>query len=420
MTQPHACRTKRRGVRAGARHGARAGAPHGFRAGPRGGTPRVPGSRPGLARGPLLAALLLGLAGCSPGYVLRAGWEEARILSGRRPIGHVVHDTTTPAPVRHKLRLVQDARDFARRELGLDPGHSFRSYARVHRDTLALNISAAPEFALTWKTWWFPIVGHVPYKGYFDFEDALREAARLRAEGYDVSVRPVSAFSTLGWLPDPLLSTTLRLDSLSLVETVIHEITHTTFFPSGEARFNESFANFVGHRGAIAFFCDAVRDREACESARLRWADTRTFGEFFESLVAPLREAYASDAPPEEKRRRKREIFADAARRFEEEVKPRLRAGRYGSLDPERLDNAWVLARLLYYTRLDDFERLYGSHGALRAAVDALRARAARGDPWGALDGLLEEVAGRPADEPEPPADGPGEVAERPVRRSDA
>ena len=340
--------------------------------------------RPGAAGMLALAAILLS-TGCSPGYVLRAGWEEARILSARRPIRAVVHDTTVAARTRDKLRLVLDARDFAQRDLGLRAGASYESYAELDRDTLALNVLAVPEFELRWKTWWFPIVGHVPYKGYFDFDAARAEAESLAAEGYDVSVRPVSAFSTLGWFPDPILSTTLRLDSLSLVETVIHEIAHSTFYAPGHADFNESFANFVGHRGAIAFFCDAVRDSPACEAARLRWEDTRVFGDFFQSLVEPLREVYRSDLSDEEKRARKRAVFEEAARRFDEDYRPRLRAGRYASIDPDRLDNAWILSRLLYYTRLDDFEDAYRAHGDLVATLERLLPAARDGDPWEAL-----------------------------------
>ena len=336
------------------------------------------------------ALLLLCVGGCSPAYVLRAGWEEARILSARRPIRAVIHDTTVAPETRDKLRLVLDARDFAERDLGLRAGASYESFTQLHRDTLVLTVLAAPEFELRWKTWWFPIVGHLPYKGYFDFEDARAEAAGLAAEGYDVSVRAVSAFSTLGWFPDPIMSTTLRLDSLGLVETVIHEITHSTYFPTGQADFNESFANFVGHRGAIEFFCDAVRDASACERARLRWDDTRVFGRFFHSILEPLQEVYASDMPDDAKRVAKREVFEEAVRRFETEYRPQLRAGQYGLIDPAGLDNAWIISRLLYYTRLDDFERVYAARGELVPSVEALMREASTGDPWEALTRLTE------------------------------
>ncbi|MXW67707.1 MAG: aminopeptidase [Gemmatimonadales bacterium] len=364
---------------------------------------RVSAARPGRARLPVsrgraaLLLLLLCAGGCSPAYVLRAGWEEARILSARRPIRAVIHDTTVARETRDKLRLVLDARDFAERDLGLRAGASYESFTQLHRDTLVLIVLAAPEFDLRWKTWWFPIVGHVPYKGFFDFDDARAEAAGLAEEGYDVSVRPVSAFSTLGWFPDPIMSTTLRLDSLGLVETVIHEITHSTYFPTGQADFNESFANFVGYRGAIEFFCEAVADESACVRAQWRWEDTRVFGHFFHSILAPLEEVYASAMPDDAKRAAKREVFEAAAQRFETEYKPRLHA-QYGSLDPDGLDNAWMISRLLYYTRLDDFERVYESHGALVPSVEALMREAAAGDPWEALTRLVGPADTGPAE----------------------
>ena len=325
--------------------------------------------------------------GCSPTYVLRAGWEEARILSVRRPILAIVHDTSLTKLTRDKLRLVLDVRDFAERDLGLRAGSSYETFAQLDRDTLALNVLAAPEFELRWKTWWFPIVGHVPYKGHFDLQAAFSEARKLEAEGYDVVVQPISAFSTLGWFPDPIMSTTLRLDSLALVNTIIHEITHNTFFLSGQADFNESFATFVGNRGAIAFFCDAVQDPIACGRARLSWEDTRVFGRFFHSVLKALKAVYESDLSDDEKRRGKREVFADAARRFYDDYEL---SGRYSGqlLDGDTLNNAWMISRLLYYTRLDEFESVYQGQDNLVQTLQVLMREASPGDPWEALGRL--------------------------------
>ena len=336
------------------------------------------------------------LASCSPEYVIRGGWEEAKILSDRRPIEEVVTDPETEPEVREKLLLVRDARVYAERQLGLDPGKTFTSYSRLDSDTLVLVVSAAPEFELRWKTWWFPIVGRLPYKGYFQFDKALEQAGKLESEGYDVSVRPSAAFSTLGWLPDPILSPSLREDSIGLAETVIHEITHTTFFPKGQARFNESFANFVGWRGSIEFFCDALADVERCEAAESRWHDMRLFGRFFNSVVEPLQELYASGGTEAELRAGKRRILDLAAARFDDEVRPQLISGRYRALDPDQMNNAWLLSRILYYTRLDDFETLYQSYPDLKSTVSALIEEAEGGDPWEALDRLLEQASFAP------------------------
>lgn len=342
-------------------------------------------------------------AGCSPGYVLRAGWEELQILERRRSIQEAVHDTTLSSDLRRKLRLVVDAREFAGRSLGLDPGDSFTSFASVESDTLLLVVSAAEPYRLQWKTWWFPIVGRVPYRGYFDFDEARRLERRLRDQNYDVYVRPTAAFSTLGWLPDPVLSTTLAADSVGIVETVIHEITHSTFYRAGAAEFNESFANFVGYRGAVEFFCEALADEYLCGRARDRWHDTRVFGEFYMETLAEFRELYARDLPMSEMERRKRALFRRSARRYRQGVRPRLRAGVYGELEPSGLNNAWLLGRILYYRRLDDFERVYGRTGDLRESVDRIVSAARESaDPWESLDLLLtdleEEREGDPDD----------------------
>lgn len=199
---------------------------------------------------------------CSPGYLLQAGIEEAKILGRRRPIDQVMADANTTDETRRKLRLVLEARTFAAEMLGLDAGRSYTTFSRTDGDTLALVLSAARRDRFEQHTWWFPIVGSIPYKGYFSREDAFSAAEELQQAGYDTYLRPTSAFSTLGWFNDPLLSTTLGHDDVQLVSTVIHELTHNTLYLPGQASFNESLASFVGDRGAILFFCTLEGDKE--------------------------------------------------------------------------------------------------------------------------------------------------------------
>jgi len=198
----------------------------------------------------LLAALLAvsGLA-CSPVYVVKAGLAEWRILRAREPIGDVVRDPNLDPRVRDKLAWVIEARTFAREALGLEFGDVYSTYVELESDTLAHILSAAPIGRLEAKTWWFPIVGRVPYRGYFDLEDALAAERDLVEDGYDTFLRPTAAFSTLGWFSDPVLSTFLAADEVDLVDTVIHELTHVHLFLPGAARFNESFAQFIGGVG---------------------------------------------------------------------------------------------------------------------------------------------------------------------------
>jgi predicted aminopeptidase len=236
----------------------------------------------------VLLAVALGITptGC---YISRAAYEEARILSRRQPITRLVADTSTNPALRAKLRLVQEARRFAIDSLALTARKSFTAYSRLDRDTLVLVLSAAYRDRLERKTWWFPVVGSFPYKGFFDFPGALRTAESLRNDGFDVTVGPSSAFSTLGWFNDPLVSTTVRADSVTLVNTIMHELLHNTFFAKGTVSFNESFATFVGGRGVEHFFrargdsvlvhCNSGMHRSASVAMALMMARARTVGD---------------------------------------------------------------------------------------------------------------------------------------------
>ena len=339
-----------------------------------------------------LGGLLVALAGCSPLYVLKAGIAEARILAARRPILEMIIDSTTDERTRALLVLALEARSFAADGLRLDVGDAYTSFTRLESDTLALILSGARRDRLEPKTWWFPIVGRVPYKGYFDEGDA-REAQRdLEAEGWDSYLRPTAAFSTLGWFADPLLSTLLRQDDVDLVETILHELAHNHLFIPGRVTFNESFATFVGRAGAAEFFCGRPGggpDTVKCARARARWRDEIRFSRFLDGLVAELRELYGrADLASEDKVDRRQEVFAAALNRFENEIQPSLEAQTFSGFLATPLNNATLLARMIYYHRLYDFNAfLEAQGGGLRAAVSALHARAdSVEDPFLLLD----------------------------------
>ncbi len=337
----------------------------------------------------------------SPGYLIRAGIEEARILSRRRPIAHVAADPATSPDERRKLELVLQARDFAENGLGLAAGESYTTYSWVESDTLLLVVSGAYRDRFQPYTWWFPIVGRVPYKGFFDFDAAHAEAARLEREGFDASVRPSAAFSTLGWFNDPLLNTVLRYGEVSLGSTVIHELTHNTLYLPGRAQFNESFANFVGDVGAIEFFC--ARDGETSETCRLAtagWADNLVFGAFLDVLIGRLETLYGrEDLTSAEKVARREDIFREETARFRDDVRPQLRTGSFRNFADRELDNAVLIGMRLYYHRLDLFERVHRRlNGPLRETIAAMveAARERPDDPYAAVEALVEWEAGDP------------------------
>jgi predicted aminopeptidase len=310
-------------------------------------------------------------------YLLRAGWEEGKILAHRRPIPEVIADPSTPPATRAQLRLVLDARDFAQR-IGLAAKRSFTTYTVVDHDTLVLVLGAAYQDQLKSYTWWFPIIGSVPYKGYFDFAAAERDAAALRREGFDAFVRPTAAFSTLGFFDDPLISSSLHDDSIGLANTVIHELTHNTYYAPGQAIFNESFANFVGSRGAEAFFRsrgDSAAARLAAES----WEDEKILGRFWTGVYDALDSAFRAHPTDKSARLAARDtIFGRTRERLIDSVGPLLKTYPPAALVRARLDNAALLARRVYHTDLDQFDIVYALSGndlgvAVRRIIAAAR-----------------------------------------------
>ena len=345
-----------------------------------------------------LAVVVLGvtLATRTGRYVLRAAWEEAKILARRRPITEVVADTSVSPAVRGRLRLVLDARAFARDSLALRPEASFTTYSQLDRDTLVLVLSAARRDTLAQYSWWFPVVGSVPYKGFFDFDEAGRDAAAMRDRGFDTYLRPASAFSTLGWFNDPLLSTTLRLDTLDLANTVIHELTHNTLFVRGHVAFNESFASFVGARGAAAFF--RARGAEpAARAVEREWEDQKLLGAFWGAVAHAIDSAFA--AYPGDSAARVRaggEVYARMRRVLLEDLSPRMPTISRAGLERMALDNAALLARRVYASELWLFDEVHRRNGGdlRRTFATVERIAGDGGDPFAALRSWLAAPVG--------------------------
>jgi len=314
----------------------------------------------------LVAALFAGygtayLASDDVRYLTRAGFEETRILQSRQPIARLVGDTTIDPVLRQTLGLVIESRNYAAR-LGLEARETYTSYSDVGRDTLLLVLQAAPRDCICPYTWKYPIVGRIPYKGFFDTRAARREADRLAARGYDVYLRPSGAFSTLGWFEDPLLSTALTRDSVELAATVFHEIAHNTLYVKSATPFNESFAQLVGYRSAEVFFRergDSINARQAAD----RWHDEIVLGEYYSALVRRLDSLYAQRPDSAALERGRRETAQWARTQLTGPVGSRLRTYNIGRIAERPINNAQLIGARIYRTRLDLFDRWFENHG---------------------------------------------------------
>jgi predicted aminopeptidase len=277
--------------------------------------------------------------------------------------------------------LVLAVRNFAEDSLGLDAGKTYTTYAVVRRDTLVLVLSASRWDRLEEYRWRYPIVGPVPYKGFFRPERAVSAARRLEQAGFDTYLRVANAFSTLGWFEDPLLSTIVREDSADLAATVIHEILHRAIYVRGRTAFNESFANFVGYRGAEAYF-RARGDQRNAERAAARWRDELRLGRFLATLAEQLENLYTAGIAGSALRGERARLFNAARSAMAATLGPTLETMDGRSLADRPMNNAVVLAQRLYLTDLDRFEEALAAHGGdLPGTIATVRRNAVAGDP---------------------------------------
>ncbi|HET7795052.1 MAG TPA: aminopeptidase [Rhizobacter sp.] len=321
-----------------------------------------------------IAALALGTvcltSGCSSlGYYAQATSGHLSLLNQAKPVPEWLADTSTPADLAERLRLSQRIRDYAVSELKLPDNASYRRYADLQRGAAVWNVVAAPELSLTLKTWCFPVVGCVGYRGYYARDAAEALATELRAEGLEANVQAIPAYSTLGKLPgdyfsDPLLSTFVRWPEGELARLVFHELAHQVAYASGDTMFNESFATAVERIGGRRWLQQhaSLEARVESEASESRRADFRRLTlQARAELDAIYRNPALSD---DDKRRAKAERFARLRADFA--VMKAERWNGFSGYDRwfETANNASLGVLAAYNELVPQFERLFEREGS--------------------------------------------------------
>jgi predicted aminopeptidase len=272
--------------------------------------PRADALRATIAALAALAMMWIGAAGCQIVYLTRAAWEEGRLLCNRRPIAQELGRPNLAPEARDKLQTVLKVRRFADEQLGLNVGDAYHTITTVDEGAVVWVVMAAPKDSLKPYTWWFPIVGSVPYRGFFDRADAVAAAGQFERYGFDTLVRPAVAFSSLGFFNDPLLSNLLKLDRVQLAGVIIHELFHRTFFLPGDVMFDESAATYAGARGAVEFFA-STEGPDSADSARAREIvrSDLLFADFLQREEARLLGLYGRKLPTDEIVKRREPIL---------------------------------------------------------------------------------------------------------------
>ncbi|MDR1858535.1 MAG: aminopeptidase [Treponema sp.] len=298
---------------------------------------------PTLAAAALLLAVCAVFSGC---YTLKQGTTLLGYLGRAVPLESLLEDESDEAEAsRRFVERVQDIRRFATEELGLNLSKNYTRYVSLDRGYLAAVVSASAADSFTRHEWKYPVVGTMPYKGFFNVGDARKERAKLEKKGLDVWIRGVDAFSTLGWFRDPLYSYMRDYPPQRLADLIIHESLHATVFIKNQVSFNEELAEFVGSEGARLYMESrfGAADSDGDEEENQRFVD------FVRGLVAELQVLYKSGAEREEILSEKARIIKAAQERFDEEYETRFASENYRGFSTLPVNNAYLELYRLYH-----------------------------------------------------------------------
>ena len=300
---------------------------------------------------PIMAVGVLFASGCATqlGYLAKQGGYLLRYSSGAQPVKSLLEDPSTPADTKEFLLRVQDIKRFAVETVGLKNNDNYTRYREIDRDHMVDVVQACDAASFDPYMWGYPILGRLPYKGFYERPDADAEASRLKGLGYDVIVRPVDAFSTLGFTRDPVYSFMKRYSPFEIADLIIHEQTHATLFLKGQPEFNEEMATFVGDEGAFEWLRQTYGEgsseyRAAVDSK----ADSDLFVSLLHELSDRLRAVYTGPFSREEKLARKSEIIDEFKKDLSDGRAQRFRTSAYANLGKIPLNNAYVSLYSLY------------------------------------------------------------------------
>jgi predicted aminopeptidase len=290
------------------------------------------------------------------------------------------------------VNLVNDIRKFAMEDLGLAMSKNYTRYVELDREYLAAVVSASAKDSFRRHEWHFPVVGAMPYKGFFNIEDARKERVKLEKKNLDVWVRRVDAFSTLGWFKDPLYSYMRNYSVGRLADLIIHELVHATVFIKGQVKFNEELAEFIGSEGARLY----VESRYGANSEEYRESfssdsEYKNYVAFIQELIAELDILYSSEIDRESKLKEKEIIISAAKERFNAEYETRFSTDNYRGFSSIPVNNAYLELYRIYHAQDNFYSDLYERSGKnLPAFAAAAKTITKKGDPRTQLEKALK------------------------------
>ncbi len=309
-----------------------------------------------------LALSAMAVCGCeSVHYYNQAIQGQYSILEGRQPISDVMADPETGEFLRERLAHILAVRQFAENELQLPAENHYLTYVDLKRPYVVWNVFAAPEFSLSPKTWCYPVVGCAAYRGYFTEKDARQYADGLISQGYDVYVAGVTAYSTLGWFDDPVLSTFMRYSKDQSAALIFHELAHQVLYVKGDTAFNESFATAVEQEG-LKRWQEEIQAPHLIRDYLTNYRRQQQFIQLIMHYRQRLETLYQSDASTLDKREQKASIFSELRDEFNRMKTNKNGLSAYDNWMNHSLNNAKISSAAAYHDFVPAFQKMLVEH----------------------------------------------------------
>lgn len=312
-------------------------------------------------------------------YGIQQAYGQWQVLSSSEELDEYLQDPEVPDSMIKKIELIRSVKAFAEDSLGLDPTDTYNSIYDQKGEPILWMVTASPEFELKAYEWEFPIAGKFSYKGFFEKEYALEEQRKMKNMGYDTQLNEVSAWSTLGWLDDPILSSMLERDSGRLADLIIHELSHASIYLKDSVELNENLASFIGKKGAEMYLRsigDSISLRKMNRISQNR-NEIRKLTQLGSKKLDSLYRSFDEDISLEEKRRKKSKMME----RIRWQIADKRSEGKLGKAEETYLNfnpnNAYFTGFLTYRSRSTDFENEFEDrfNGNLKAFIEYYKHR---------------------------------------------
>lgn len=311
----------------------------------------------------LFALVGLSNSGCVIGYSVRAGIEHLRMMNERVPIIRVIKENRESGENIEKLQHVINIRDYARDRIGLNAGGTYETIVFLDRNAVSWNVTASEPLAFEPLTWWFPIIGSVPYLGFFNEDRAHEFEAELSVQGWDARISRVVGYSTLGWFDDPLFSPQLSMDEIQLTRVILHELTHSTVWIAEKVNFNESLASFVEIQGALEYYSEHSSLADIKELKRRLESERRIISLYFE-FTNILEEIYKNESITQSEKKRLKKVILSRFKSKFIELQSNAPGPTLDRIRRREFNNADFLSANRYDFGFEFFKKMYKEAGS--------------------------------------------------------